>query len=65
MIPNIVGNKEKRSCGAKKRYINEREAKRAVKAIRRNTGDETHAYFCDFCHYWHVGRTGMERCKTE
>jgi len=65
MLPDVIGNREKRSCGSKKRYITKTDADRAVLAIKRNVGDETHSYFCEYCHYWHVGRTGMERCRSE
>lgn len=44
-----------RGCGSKRRY-DETAARNAAQHMKDITGDEFNVYFCQHCHYWHIGR---------
>jgi hypothetical protein len=45
-----------RSCGGKRKYTTENEAKGAIKRENKRIKKEFHAYPCPFCYSWHIGR---------
>jgi hypothetical protein len=55
-LPNLIGNRERRSCGYKRRYSSRGSAVKDSNKIAKKEKKKTTIYFCQFCHYWHIGR---------
>lgn len=55
--PPLVGNREKKMCGAKKRHLTHKSAldERSAHMSQDSTAD-IRIYECPYCHYFHVGR---------
>jgi hypothetical protein len=59
-IERWFARRRARSCGEKRRYASEREARDAAYLIRMQTGERLAPYECFFCRCWHLGHAGDE-----
>jgi len=58
-----VTYKERDQCGTKTKFISKKQARGALRHMRHKTG--MHAYFCDLCHFYHVGHgDGLPRKRN-
>jgi hypothetical protein len=48
--------RQARACGGKVRHVNEKLAREAAVSMENATGYKFNAYFCQYCHFWHIGR---------
>lgn len=56
VLPKLKGNHEQKMCGSKHRHFTDLEAYREKDRLQQKTGLKMNAYFCPYCHHWHVGR---------
>ena len=65
MEPEIIGNREKRMCGAKHRHPTEESARKEKKKLEKKDAPNTYnVYQCPFCHYWHTGRQRVKEVES-
>lgn len=56
-----IGSSHWRSDGvAKQRYVSRHEAQAAANYRGGEAGYLLHVYQCDFCHGWHMARSGRD-----
>jgi hypothetical protein len=48
------------SCTSKK-AMGRNEARQSAICIRKHGGERMHAYYCEFCKYWHIGHRNKHR----
>jgi hypothetical protein len=59
--PNLIGNKERKMCGSKRRYITEQEAYNGKQhVLAKDPKMKVNIYQCPYCHYYHIGRSKGE-----
>lgn len=53
---------KRRQCREKRRYRSEGDAREVIRAMKYRKGlegcEKLHAYWCEFCRGWHVGKDG-------
>lgn len=54
--PRRAGTSEKFECGGKKQFFSVAAARRSARLMELS-GHRVHDYFCEWCHYWHVGHS--------
>lgn len=53
------------SCQRKSKFGDQERAERAARCKSEQTSDSYHAYECDWCGGWHVGRPMTQRDKRD